>query len=199
MLRQPGSRYESGRSSTLLKVKSFHDAEARVIEHQAGAGRHKGRLGALLVELDDGTRFAVGTGFSDAERENPPAIGSVITFRYQELSDGGVPRFPSFVGVREEAKPPQAKAAPAPAKPAKIEEAPAAAPAGGTRRFEFRDGSSSKFWEISQAAGDVTVRFGRIGTSGQTQTKSFADAAAAKKHADKLVAEKTAKGYVQAS
>jgi DNA ligase 1 len=105
MLRRPGSRYESGRSSTLLKVKSFHDAEARVIEHQGGAGRHKGRLGALLVELDDGTRFAVGTGFSDAERENPPAIGSVITFRYQELSDGGVPRFPSFVGVREEAKP----------------------------------------------------------------------------------------------
>jgi DNA ligase len=100
MLRRPGSRYESGRSSTLLKVKSFHDAEARVLEHQGGAGQHKRRLGAALVELDDGTRFAVGTGFSDAEREHPPAIGSVITFRYQELSDGGVPRFPSFVGVR---------------------------------------------------------------------------------------------------
>jgi len=104
MLRRPGSRYESGRSSTLLKVKNFHDSEARVIDHQEGAGRHKGRLGALLVELADGKRFAVGTGLSDAERENPPAIGSVITFRYQELSDGGVPRFPSFVGVREEAK-----------------------------------------------------------------------------------------------
>jgi DNA ligase-1 len=71
-----------------------------VVGHQAGAGRHKGRLGALLVEMADGTRFAVGTGFSDAERENPPAVGSVITFRYQELSEGGVPRFPSYVGMR---------------------------------------------------------------------------------------------------
>ena len=87
MLRQPGSRYEVGRSATLLKVKTFHDAEARVLEHLKGAGRHKGRLGALLVELADGTRFSVGTGFSDAERGAPPPVGSIITFRYQELSD----------------------------------------------------------------------------------------------------------------
>ncbi len=100
MLRQPGSRYEAGRSSTLLKVKRFHDAEARVIGHQPGAGRHKGRLGALAVALPDGTEFSVGTGFSDRERESPPPIGSIITFRYQELSDRGVPRFPSFVGIR---------------------------------------------------------------------------------------------------
>jgi len=99
MLRQPGSGYESGRSSTLLKVKQFLDAEATVIDHQPGKGRHKGRLGALLVQLTDGTQFAVGTGFSDAQREHPPTIGSLITFRYQELSDGGVPRFPSFVRV----------------------------------------------------------------------------------------------------
>ncbi|AGA27651.1 DNA ligase [Singulisphaera acidiphila] len=102
MLRQPGSRYEVGRSTTLLKVKSFRDAEARVLEHLKGAGRHKGRLGALLVELADGTRFSVGTGFSDAERSAPPAIGSTITFRYQELSDSGVPRFPSYVRVRSD-------------------------------------------------------------------------------------------------
>ena len=91
MLRRPGSRYEVGRSSTLLKVKRFHDAEARVVGHQPGKGRHKGRLGALEVEIADGTRFAVGTGFSDAERSAPPPVGSVVTFRYQELSDGGVP------------------------------------------------------------------------------------------------------------
>jgi DNA ligase-1 len=101
MLRRAGSRYEGGRSATLLKVKSFHDAEARVLKHQEGAGKHKGRLGALLVEMEDGTTFAVGTGFSDAERAAPPPVGSVITFRYQELSEAGVPRFPSFVGVRE--------------------------------------------------------------------------------------------------
>jgi DNA ligase-1 len=103
MLRKPGSRYEVGRSNTLLKVKSFKDAEARVVGYVPGEGRHKGRTGALLVEMPDGTRFAVGTGLSDKEREHPPAVGAVITYRYQELSDGGVPRFPSFVGERHDA------------------------------------------------------------------------------------------------
>jgi DNA ligase-1 len=102
MMRRPRSHYEVGRSHTLLKVKSFHDAEARVIGHQPGTGKHKGRLGALLVEMPNGTQFAVGTGLTDAERSSPPAIGSVITYRYQELSDGGVPRFPSYVGVRHD-------------------------------------------------------------------------------------------------
>ena len=102
MLREQGSFYEARRSNTLLKVKRFLDAEARVIDHQPGKGRHKGRLGALVAQLADGTQFSVGTGLSDAERESPPAVGSVITFRYQELSDGGVPRFPSFVRVQTE-------------------------------------------------------------------------------------------------
>jgi len=102
MLRRPGSGYEVGRSHSLLKVKSFFDTEARVVGHQAGAGRHRGRLGALLVELQDGTAFAVGSGLSDAERDDPPPVGSIITFRYQELSDGGVPRFPTYVGVRHD-------------------------------------------------------------------------------------------------
>jgi DNA ligase-1 len=102
MLRQPGSRYIAGRSTTLLKVKSFLDAEARIVAHLPGAGRHLGRLGALDCELPNGKRFSVGTGFSDAERGDPPAVGTVITFRYQELSDDGVPRFPSYVGVRDD-------------------------------------------------------------------------------------------------
>ena len=99
MLRQPASPYEAGRSNTLLKVKSFHDAEARVVEHVAGRGRHKGRLGALRVMLPNGVCFSVGSGLSDAQREVPPPIGATITFRYQELTDGGVPRFPTFVRV----------------------------------------------------------------------------------------------------
>jgi DNA ligase-1 len=99
MLRQPGSRYQVGRSTTLLKVKTFHDAEARVVEHTAGEGRHKGRVGALVVEMPDGKRFSVGTGLSDAERRSAPPIGALITYRYQELSDTGVPRFPSYVGL----------------------------------------------------------------------------------------------------
>ena len=67
------------------------------------------------------------------------------------------------------------------------------------RYFEFVEGSSAKFWEIAQSDKSVTVRFGRIGTKGQTQTKKFADAAAATKHAEKLIEEKTAKGYHEAA
>jgi DNA ligase-1 len=102
MLRQPKSKYAIGRSATLLKVKSFKDDEAVVIAHEAGKGRHKGRLGALVVRLASGIEFSIGTGFSDKEREKPPEVGATVRFRYQELSDGGVPRFPSYAGVRDE-------------------------------------------------------------------------------------------------
>ncbi len=102
MLRQSGSRYEVGRSNTLLKAKLFAELDAEVIEHVTGQGRHRGRMGALLVQLANGLRFNVGTGFTDRQRETPPEVGSVICVRYQELTDRGVPRFPSFVRVRRD-------------------------------------------------------------------------------------------------
>jgi DNA ligase-1 len=186
MLRQAGSFYEAGRSTTLLKVKRFHDAEARVIGHEPGAGRHKGRLGALLVEKADGARFAVGVGFTDAQRENPPPIGGVITFSYQEWTDRGAPRFPVFVRVCSDAEPfliPMKGAV------------TMAQLSTARRRFEFSEGNSHKFWEISSHGVEVTVRFGRIGTEGQVQIKSLADEGAAVKHVEKLVHEKQGKGY----
>jgi DNA ligase 1 len=191
MVRQPGSLYEAGRSLTLLKIKSFLDAEARVVGHQPGAGRHKGRLGALLAELPDGTLFSVGTGLSDAEREAPPALGSIINFRYQELSDGGVPRFPSYVGVRPDVTWPTSATIP--------EAQPVEAPrvSAGARRFELVEGSSQKFWEIRREGVDVTVRYGRIGTEGQSKTKGFADEGGAEKYLDATIREKEAKGYLE--
>ena len=64
------------------------------------------------------------------------------------------------------------------------------------RRFEFSAGTAHKFWEIAVHGAQVTVRFGRMGTPGQTTTKSLADAAAAAQHAEKVIRAKTAKGYV---
>ncbi len=192
MLRQPGSQYEAGRSTTLFKVKTFHDAEGKVMEHLPGKGRHAGRLGAVVVELPDGQTFSVGTGFSDAQRENPPAVGSTITYRYQEMTDRGVPRFPSFVRVRADlAQPKAAVPSPTRSKPVK----PQPSETAMKRYFEFVEGSSAKFWEIAQSGKDVTVRFGKIGTNGQTQTKTLADVDAATKHVEKLVGEKIKKGY----
>lgn len=65
------------------------------------------------------------------------------------------------------------------------------------RHFEFVSGSSSKFWEVVVNGCSVTVCFGRIGTAGQEQTKEFADGVAAQRHADKQIAEKLRKGYLE--
>jgi predicted DNA-binding WGR domain protein len=101
----------------------------------------------------------------------------------------------------EEAPPPKkaaAKAAPAKAAPAKAAPAKAAPKSnGGTppRYFEFVEGSSSKFWEITMTGSAVKTRYGKIGTDGQNTLKEFSDAAGAQKEYDKLVKEKTKKGY----
>jgi uncharacterized protein (TIGR02996 family) len=65
------------------------------------------------------------------------------------------------------------------------------------RTFEYRDDKSSKFWSIELQGRRFTVNFGRIGTTGQTQVKEFPDEAKARKEHDKLIAEKTGKGYVE--
>lgn len=101
MLREPGSLYVEGRSTTLLKVKTFHDAEAVVTGYEQGKGKHKGTVGALVLVTPTGVAFKAGTGLSDAERRNPPKVGSTVTYRYQELTKDGVPRFPSYVCCRD--------------------------------------------------------------------------------------------------
>src|SRR5688572_1612007 len=102
MLRQPGSAYEAGRSPTLLKVKPYDDAEATVIAHEPGKGKYAGKLGALRVRTEDGREFSVGSGLSDADRESPPPVGTVITYRFRGLTAKGLPRFPSYLRVRRD-------------------------------------------------------------------------------------------------
>lgn len=102
IVRNPEAHYISGRSSDILKVKNYLDMEAVVIGHIPGRGRHQGRLGSLLVELPEDTSitFKIGSGLSDAERNNPPPIGSIITFKYYGFYKSGLPKFPSFIRIR---------------------------------------------------------------------------------------------------
>ena len=100
MLRKPESGYEAGRSPTLLKVKPYDDAEAVVTAHNPGKGKFVGKLGSLRVKTSDGREFSIGTGFTDAQRESPPPVGTVITYRYRGLTKNGLPRFPSFLRIR---------------------------------------------------------------------------------------------------
>jgi DNA ligase-1 len=102
MLRQPESAYEAGRSSTLLKVKPYDDAEATVIAHEPGKGKDAGKLGALRVRADDGREFSIGSGLTDADRDSPPPVGTIVTYRFQGLTAKGMPRFPSYLRVRRD-------------------------------------------------------------------------------------------------
>lgn len=102
MLHRADALYETGRSANLLKLKPYFDAEAKVVGHTEGKGKYKGKLGALVVETPEGIRFKLGTGLSDAQRENPPAIGSLVTYTYRDITKNGKPKFARFLRVRDE-------------------------------------------------------------------------------------------------
>ena len=199
MLRQPGSRYEVGRSLTLLKVKSFRDAEARVLEHLKGAGRHKGRLG----------RAARGAGRRDAvlgrhrllrRRARGAAAGRLRhhlplpgALRRRRAALPVVRRRPGRLSCPARADPP------APATP---RDASALRPdrprrSRAARRFELVEGSSSKFWEVARDGCAVTVRYGRIGGEGRPRPRNSPTKSGAS-HAEGLIAEKVGKGYAPA-
>lgn len=101
MLHRADAPYVTGRSDALLKLKPRLDAEATVLAHLPGRGRLAGMMGALLVETPSGVRFQLGTGFTDAERREPPPVGAQVTFVYRELTRDGVPRFASYWRRRE--------------------------------------------------------------------------------------------------
>ncbi len=102
MLHRADAPYRTGRSDVLLKLKPWQDAEAVVVGHLPGNGKYRGMTGALQMETPDGKRFRIGSGLSDALRRQPPPIGTRITYRYQQLTKNGVPRFPRYLRVRED-------------------------------------------------------------------------------------------------
>ncbi len=91
----------SGRSDTLMKLKPHLDAEAVVVAVRPGTGKYRGQVGALEVENAEGRRFLVGSGLTDALRREPPPPGSVITYRYRELTSSGLPRFATYLRRHE--------------------------------------------------------------------------------------------------
>ena len=100
MLHYQEAYYQDGRSENLLKLKKHQDAEATVIAYIPGKGKYKSMLGSLLVELENGLQFKIGSGFSDIQRRDPPLIGTVITFKYYGLTAKGIPRFASFLRTK---------------------------------------------------------------------------------------------------
>jgi DNA ligase-1 len=101
MLHLASAPYRTGRSDALLKLKPYLDAEAVVVGHRPGIGKLQGLAGALEVESPERRRFFIGSGMSDALRREPPAIGSVITYRYRDLTPAGLPRFATYLRRHE--------------------------------------------------------------------------------------------------
>lgn len=102
MLHQADANYITGRSDVLLKLKPLRDTEAVVVAHIPGKGKYTGMMGALQMKTPEGRLFKLGTGFTDEQRKNPPPIGSTVTYTYRDLTKTGLPRFASFLRVREE-------------------------------------------------------------------------------------------------
>lgn len=102
MLHLASAHHAAGRSNALLKLKPYFDDEAVVIGHLPGKGKYTNMLGALRVRNEQGLEFSVGTGFTDNERANPPPVGSVITYKYHGYTNSGLPRFASFLRVRDD-------------------------------------------------------------------------------------------------
>ncbi|MGS0680141.1 DNA ligase [Shewanella sp. 125m-7] len=101
MLHHKNAFYKVGRSQDIVKLKPHYDAEAKVIAYKAGKGQFSGMMGALVVENEQGKVFKLGSGFSKEERLHPPEIGSVVTYKYYGFTQNGIPRFASFLRIRQ--------------------------------------------------------------------------------------------------
>lgn len=101
VLHRADALWQPGRSEAVRKLKLQPDDEASVVGHLAGKGKLEGQMGALLLEMPSGQRFALGTGFSAADRAHPPPIGAQVTYRYRDRTPNGLPKFASYLRTRE--------------------------------------------------------------------------------------------------
>lgn len=109
MFRRADEPVAMKRSRSLMKVKSFVDAEFEVHGAVEGTGKYQGMLGALQCRtLDTKKEFEIGSGFDDVQRREiwrqhkSEKLPRLCTGKYQELTDDGIPRFPIFKGFRAE-------------------------------------------------------------------------------------------------
>lgn len=102
IVKNPDLSCHAGRCPDVLKVKKFSDMEGLVITHNPGKGAFRGMMGSLTLRLENGIEFKLGTGFSLADRKNPPPVGSVVSFKYQGYTRNGIPRFASFWRTRRD-------------------------------------------------------------------------------------------------
>jgi DNA ligase-1 len=107
MLRDPASYYEQRRSKTLVKYKKFMDDDAIIVGVEYGKGKYTKAIGKFKVQWlnQPHIEFHIGTGMDDILREtidHNSLLGKIIKVKYYSVTDNGIPRFPVFMGFREE-------------------------------------------------------------------------------------------------
>ncbi|QOP41469.1 DNA ligase [Sulfurimonas marina] len=102
VIRELNAPYIAKRTNKSLKVKSFDDTECKVIGYKQGKGKYSQKVGSLTCQLENGKVIYLGSGLDDFQRENPPEIGTVVTFKYYGLTKNGIPRFPVFLRLRKQ-------------------------------------------------------------------------------------------------
>ncbi|EAK4846914.1 DNA ligase [Campylobacter coli] len=101
VIRKDLAPYEKGRSKNALKLKPYEDAECKVIAYTEGKGKFQGKIGALLCQMPNDRVIKIGSGLKDKDRENPPKIGSIVTYKFNGLTKNSLPRFPVFLRIRD--------------------------------------------------------------------------------------------------
>jgi len=100
VVRNPDTPYQTGRLSSALKLKKYFDTECIVLEILEGKGKYTGKMGSVLCQTKDGITLKVGSGFKDIDRDNPPVIGSEITFKYYGFTKKGKHKYPVYLRQR---------------------------------------------------------------------------------------------------
>ncbi|MCO5976238.1 DNA ligase [Ideonella oryzae] len=101
VLHRADAPYQTGRTEALFKFKPVQDAEAVVIGHEEGHGKYVGMVGALRVRNEAGQVFLLGSGLKDAQRRQPPPLGTRVTYSWRGLTASGLPRFATLLRVRD--------------------------------------------------------------------------------------------------
>lgn len=111
MIRAPKIEYLPKRTRLLLKLKPEEEGECIILGtgHKEGKGQFEGLLGSFHCELIErgkrtGRTFYVG-GMKRSIRinyNNKDSSGTIITFKYTEMTPDGIPRFPRYKGIRED-------------------------------------------------------------------------------------------------
>ena len=101
IIKDASLQYFTGRSSNILKIKSFADMEGEVIGINPGKGKFENLMGSLTIRLENGVVFRLGGGFDLNDRINPPLIGNIITLKYYGFTKNNKPKFASFIRVKK--------------------------------------------------------------------------------------------------